>query len=337
MALPTGENLQVEHDHDYIPGASVFFQLDENEDLTDYTPCEGLPSNPQDYLKSVMLEAQQCPNVVVASVKPEATGKHSTPMTYKQTPLPGSQHAPSEEWCKSRLRNFCKAREAYFRHMAQLKSINRQSKKRPKLPIYPLPAWDDEGNWRYLCLGNKKKPIHDETSEADVTIDQDSIQFANEKTESEDNENRKDQDVMAAMAASGVSNLPMNEDLSPEGEEDDGMIELSTLEDGYPPMLRILLRMEPKQVQSNLNYHVEWIRTYGFSNHQGRWIYALLTCLEKPLYPSVISTLRDLSRQCAALRPSAEKLEESELNGLNLIICLIAQYFDQKDLQDEVF
>ena len=26
------------------------------------------------------LEAQQCPNVVVASVKPEATGKHSTPM-----------------------------------------------------------------------------------------------------------------------------------------------------------------------------------------------------------------------------------------------------------------
>ena len=35
---------------------------------------------------------------------------------------------------------------------------------------------------------------------------------------------------------------------------------------------------------------------------QGRWFYALLVCLEKPLLPETTSLLRTLARLCATLR-----------------------------------
>ena len=52
--------------------------------------------------------------------------------------LPGREWDPSVEWCEKQIKHFCRARAEYTRHLAHLKSIKRQTKKRPKLPIYPL-------------------------------------------------------------------------------------------------------------------------------------------------------------------------------------------------------
>lgn len=79
---------------------------------------------------------------------------------------------------------------------------------------------------------------------------------------------------------------------------EDRVIDLSTLEvcsishnstyfflnsayfqEGFEPLLRILLRMGVKHVQLNLAYQVEWLKTYGFSSKQGRFVFRVLSTL----------------------------------------------------------
>lgn len=55
-------------------------------------------------------------------------------------------------------------------------------------------------------------------------------------------------------------------------------------------------------VQKLLEYHVEWLELLGFSIAQGCWLFALLSCFEKPLLADSTATIRTLSRHCATLR-----------------------------------
>uniref|UniRef100_H2ZGR5 Gem-associated protein 2 n=1 Tax=Ciona savignyi TaxID=51511 RepID=H2ZGR5_CIOSA len=309
---PTGEKLSTgdELTYDYAPGNSPFFKLD-REDMATYVPTNGLPSNPQDYLRSVWQEAQRCPDVVVANINREKI-KSTKATSFVHHKLPGSEHAPTKEWCDHQMIRFSHAREDISRHIARLKSIKRQSKKRPKLPIYPLPHFEDEENWRYFCLGNKQTKIKNLTNDTDMKSDTDINENVDESM---------DDEIVEEPAS------PMVPD------EEDNIVDLSTLQEGYPPLMRIVLRMEPKHIESNLEFHVNWLKEYEFSKQQGRWIYALLTLLEKPLYPTVISTLRDLSRECSKLRNQQSNCQEN-LNGLNLIICIVGRYFSQSDLLD---
>lgn len=52
-----------------------------------------------------------------------------------------------------------------------------------------------------------------------------------------------------------------------------------------------------------LTLHLETILTRAFFL-KGKWFYALLVCLEKPLLPETTSLLRTLARLCATLRAS---------------------------------
>merc|ERR1712150_468137 len=178
---------------------------------------------------------------------------------FSQSTIPGGEYAPESSWVDEQMKQFTSARHQYMRHQAKLKSINKQTKKRPKLPVYPLPSWKDEDN----------------------------------------------------------------------------IVDLSTLKAGFPPTMRILLRMESRQIDANLDFHTEWIDEYGFSHEQGRWIYALLTCLQKPLFPTVTSSLRNLSRKCAKERAIVTDSDADLLCGLNLIIAVIGNYFNQYDLLDK--
>jgi len=53
---PTGESLLSDpEDYSNIPGANQFFKLEPKDlNLDDYVPTDELPSNPHDYLRSVM-------------------------------------------------------------------------------------------------------------------------------------------------------------------------------------------------------------------------------------------------------------------------------------------
>jgi survival of motor neuron protein-interacting protein 1 len=87
-------------------------------------------------------------------------------------------------------------------------------------------------------------------------------------------------------------------------------------------------------VKQVLKYHYDWMTVTGFTTEQGRWFYALLTCLEKPLEPEACSLLRDLARACSSVRATLESAEDPCLAPLNLLICLVARYFSQADLAD---
>ncbi|KAM6311573.1 gem-associated protein 2 isoform 2-T2 [Aegotheles albertisi] len=103
---------------------------------------------------------------------------------------------------------------------------------------------------------------------------------------------------------------------------------------GFPPLLSIVSRMNQATVTSVLEYLISWFGEKKFTPELGRWLYALLACLEKPLLPEAHSLIRQLARRCSEVRVLENKNEE-QISALNLIICLVSRYFDQRDLADE--
>uniref|UniRef100_A0A8C2P872 Gem-associated protein 2 n=1 Tax=Capra hircus TaxID=9925 RepID=A0A8C2P872_CAPHI len=73
----------------------------------------------------------------------------------------------------------------------------------------------------------------------------------------------------------------------------------------------------------------------GIDYVQGRWLYALLACLEKPLLPEAHSLIRQLARRCSEVRLLVDSKDDERVPALNLLICLVSRYFDQRDLADE--
>ncbi|KAM3670072.1 gem-associated protein 2 isoform X2 [Ammospiza nelsoni] len=104
---------------------------------------------------------------------------------------------------------------------------------------------------------------------------------------------------------------------------------------GFPPLLSIVSRMNQATVTSVLEYLISWFGEKKFTPELGRWFYALLACLEKPLLPEAHSLIRQLARRCSEVRALEESKNEEQISALNLIICLVSRYFDQRDLADE--
>ncbi|XP_035396023.1 gem-associated protein 2 isoform X2 [Cygnus olor] len=104
---------------------------------------------------------------------------------------------------------------------------------------------------------------------------------------------------------------------------------------GFPPLLSIVSRMNQATVTSVLEYLIIWFGEKKFTPELGRWFYALLACLEKPLLPEAHSLIRQLARRCSEVRVLEENKNEEQVSALNLIICLVSRYFDQRDLADE--
>ncbi|KAM6133804.1 gem-associated protein 2 isoform 3-T3 [Phoenicopterus ruber ruber] len=104
---------------------------------------------------------------------------------------------------------------------------------------------------------------------------------------------------------------------------------------GFPPLLSIVSRMSQATVTSVLEYLISWFGEKKFTPELGRWLYALLACLEKPLLPEAHSLIRQLARRCSEVRVLEENKNEEQISALNLIICLVSRYFDQRDLADE--
>ncbi|KAJ1104378.1 hypothetical protein NDU88_001790 [Pleurodeles waltl] len=104
---------------------------------------------------------------------------------------------------------------------------------------------------------------------------------------------------------------------------------------GFPPLLSIVSRMSQATVTSVLEYLMTWFGERNFTPELGRWFYALLACLEKPLLPEAHSLIRQLARRCSEVRVTVENKDDERVSALNLIICLVSRYFDQRDLADE--
>ncbi|KAM9842144.1 gem-associated protein 2 [Aulostomus maculatus] len=103
---------------------------------------------------------------------------------------------------------------------------------------------------------------------------------------------------------------------------------------GFPPFLSIVSRLSQSTVLTVLEILISWFEEQDFAPQLGRWLYSLLACLEKPLLPEAHSCIRQLARRCAQLRSTLETQEDEKLPALNLLICLVARYFEQNDLAD---
>lgn len=98
-----------------------------------------------------------------------------------------------------------------------------------------------------------------------------------------------------------------------------------------PPLLKILVSLKQSQVTRLLEWQAEWAETLEkVDQNQALWFYALLSVVEKPLHPDVISSMRSFVLVCSKQRSK----NCQNINHLNLIICLVANYFGQSDLSD---
>ncbi|XP_032098392.1 gem-associated protein 2 isoform X5 [Sapajus apella] len=110
---------------------------------------------------------------------------------------------------------------------------------------------------------------------------------------------------------------------------------------GFPPLLSIVSRMNQATVTSVLEYLSNWFGERDFTPELGRWLYALLACLEKPLLPEAHSLIRQLARRCSEVRllVIGSLLPRLEWSGAITAHCspnlLRLRYFDQRDLADE--
>jgi len=107
------------------------------------------------------------------------------------------------------------------------------------------------------------------------------------------------------------------------------------------PKLSFVLSVPVHVCEHVLEYLVTWLSLTGWRNEYGPWIYSLLVRLEKPLTPDVGSLLRDLVLVSAKERKrivnevSDVEVKDESVAALNLIICLVAKYFGQTDLEDK--
>ena len=119
------------------------------------------------------------------------------------------------------------------------------------------------------------------------------------------------------------------------------------------PHMSIMLNLGQRTLERLIYLQLGWLKHYGWVHEsQGEWIYGILACLQKPLESSVISDLREIAKYCRATRlsiwKSKAKYDEgpckdlnhdnfiSFLNTMNLFICIVGDYFQQRDLADEL-
>uniref|UniRef100_A0A673HYD9 Gem-associated protein 2 n=1 Tax=Sinocyclocheilus rhinocerous TaxID=307959 RepID=A0A673HYD9_9TELE len=117
-------------------------------------------------------------------------------------------------------------------------------------------------------------------------------------------------------------------------EEDKVNPGLDYVKTGFPPFLSIVSKLNQSTISAVLEYLINWFEERDFVPQLGRWLYALLACLEKPLLPEAHSLIRQLARRCSAVRANLESKDDDRLSALNLMICIVARYFEQNDLAD---
>lgn len=102
------------------------------------------------------------------------------------------------------------------------------------------------------------------------------------------------------------------------------------------PTLDVVLAINQPTIENLLEHLIDSVVEQEIIQfHIGRWIYVLLVALELPVNPDICSCLRSLARVCSVIRASETTPDASQVNTLNLMICLVARYFRQLDLADQ--
>lgn len=300
-------------DKDLMPRAFKLPEFDDEFKL-DIPPTSGL-----EYLRRVQLEAKQCPDVVVAGLDPRLFNEKQTVHIqdcFGLQPAP-SGYTPSIEWQRHQVIYFSQVRQKLARHKAR----NQNHKEQPSVK---LPDRGNVEHWCNLCFGKLNPRGASDGLPPPGSSDSNQSAAAQRTCDS----------TPGSIGVHASGTIQTDTDASANKGPNMSSAKSNTELTGTPPLLSIIANMDQPTVIRVLEYHINWFEATGFTMEQGCWFYALLVCLEKPLVPEGCALLRMLARHCACLRASLESAEDERLVPLNLLVCLVARYFDQTDLAD---
>jgi len=105
--------------------------------------------------------------------------------------------------------------------------------------------------------------------------------------------------------------------------------------------LRVVLRLTTHQTSGLFDLFANLIdRNLALQPELAEWIFALLSAQPTPYEPAMASRMRNVCKSCRKLRANLVSDEttgearQAEIKSLNLLILIISQFFDQKDLAD---
>jgi len=283
--------------------------VDNNDDGSGPFDATYQPSTAEDYLKGVMREAKSMGEVSIAkNANKFRSNVVSIAIREKATLKESGTVLPPIEWQHNQVAEFSKVRIQLARHIAYSQTKERSpDKKRHKLP-----SKTNEQGWCTYCYGKDFWKV---------------VAEAKKKIEEEEGETIED---------------------TPENSHNKPSSAFNDMAEGQAPLTSIITQLKHTEIVSLLDFQIEWIELIGIKiEDQGLWIYALMTSLEKPPHPDVTSSLRSLALACSRQRkdifesPSKDIVRAEDqatwpkfISHLNLIICLVARYFDQADLAD---
>ncbi|XP_065451603.1 gem-associated protein 2 isoform X3 [Chrysemys picta bellii] len=292
------------------------------------------PRTPSEYLKRVQIEAARCPDVVVAQIDPRKLRKKQTVNISLTGCHPAPEgYSPTLKWQQQQVSHFSAVRQSLNKHRNHWKAQHLDSN-------VTMPKSEDEEGWKLFCLGEK---LYSEAAIAvsgneNLGIDYIKLQFVSCADQSPGNSYMLfPKPFKSVLTSSGSSKAEATEASGMGLYTEEGVrVSMSVYREiGFPPFLSIVSRMNQATVTSVLEYLINWFGEKEFTPELGRWLYALLACLEKPLLPEAHSLIRQLARRCSEVRVLEENKNEEKVSALNLLICLVSRYFDQRDLADE--
>ncbi|XP_055411960.1 gem-associated protein 2 isoform X1 [Bubalus kerabau] len=276
-------------------------------DLTESFDPSVPPRTPQEYLRRVQIEAAQCPDVVVAQIDPKKLKrKQSVNISLSGCQPAPEGYSPTLQWQQQQVAQFSAVRQSVNRHRSHWKS--QQLDSNVTMVVH---------RFQGVLLAMLRSPWDLGSLTSDQT-------HASCSPRSEDEEGWKKFCLGERLYAEGA--------IGPAASESPG---IDYVQIGFPPLLSIVSRMNQATVTSVLEYLNNWFGERDFTPELGRWLYALLACLEKPLLPEAHSLIRQLARRCSEVRLLVDSKDDERVPALNLLICLVSRYFDQRDLADE--
>mmetsp|Transcript_7333 Transcript_7333/g.11159 ORF Transcript_7333/g.11159 Transcript_7333/m.11159 type:complete len:386 (+) Transcript_7333:77-1234(+) len=360
---------------------------EENEDDAPQQISDLSEMDASAYLAAVSAQASKLPFVFVAPQKEEQgeteQGHEETEAAWEGSasvvqylfsdrlqllPPPSSNHLPVlsespsspssiEEYSQSVLDNFSKLR-LYLHQcivscnsgdgiVAQGNRINSSNSNSAALQgeKVPVPPSKDSKNWHIFCLG-KDEVCGNIGGYFDYDDDEDGGSDEDMDDDSDTNDTNSNQQKSNRIFKK--RNVPSN---------------------GYEPTTSLLCQFDQIIIRRVLNHHVEFVSQislsptenkrwgeYTMSKARGKWIYALLSRLEKPLHRDEASSLSTLLRELCRLRSELrfdEQAAQDNSNGsngivfgdssqkdvlatLNTLIIIVGIYFEQCSSLDSI-
>lgn len=278
-----------------------------NETSVPYDPSKP-PATAEEYLKSVMHEAKHLEGVAIAKNANKLTSNKVQVAVREKANIKHSKSIlPTKEWQNKQVKDFSETRTMFARHVATVQKPGVPNKKRHKLP-----SKTNEQGWCCYCFG---KDFWSTIVKAQKDGDESESASEDEST----NDHNKPSTVF------------------------------NDITEGQKPETSIITQLKQTEVVALLDFQISWVELVGMIREdQGLWLYSLMAHLDKPPHADVTSSMRSLVLACSRQRKQiyeSENLDAKVEEGdnsmpkmtihLNLIICLVARYFEQKDLADE--